>query len=147
MIRHATISDASRIAEILIFAKRMNYRNIFKNDKVSFGEMQVYPLAKRYIDNSDELKGMWVYDDEFVKGVININGKQIVELYVDSFFENQGIGSILIKYAIEQLDCDFLWVLEKNIKAIRFYQKHGFVITEEKQYERGTIEYIVKMKR
>ncbi len=147
MIRHATIADASRIAEILIFAKRMNYRNIFKNDKVSFGEMQVYPLAKRYIDNSNELKGMWVYDDEFVKGVININGKQIVELYVDSFFENQGIGSILIKYAIEQLDCDFLWVLEKNIKAIRFYQKHGFVITEEKQYERGTIEYIVKMKR
>ena len=147
MIRHATIADASRIAEILIFAKRMNYRNIFKNDKVSFGEMQVYPLAKRYIDNSYELKGMWVYDDEFVKGVININGKQIVELYVDSFFENQGIGSILIKYAIEQLDCDFLWVLEKNIKAIRFYQKHGFVITEEKQYERGTIEYIVKMKR
>ena len=147
MIRHATIADASRIAEILIFAKRMNYRNIFKNDKVSFGEMQVYPLAKRYIDNSDELKGMWVYDDEFVKGVININGKQIVELYVDSFFENQGIGSILIKYAVEQLDCDFLWVLEKNIKAIRFYQKHGFVITEEKQYERGTIEYIVKMKR
>ena len=125
----------------------MNYRKIFQNDKVSFGEMQVYPLAKRYIDNSDELKGMWVYDDEFVKGVININGKQIVELYVDSFFENQGIGSILIKYAIEQLDCDFLWVLEKNIKAIRFYQKHGFVITEEKQYERGTIEYIVKMKR
>ena len=109
--------------------------------------MQVYPLAKRYIDNSNELKGMWVYDDEFVKGVININGKQIVELYVDSFFENQGIGSILIKYAIEQLDCDFLWVLEKNIKAIRFYQKHGFVITEEKRYERGTIEYIVKMKR
>ncbi len=147
MIRHATIADASRIAEILIFAKRMNYRNIFKNDKVSFGEMQVYPLAKRYIDNPDELKGMWVYDDEFVKGVININGKQIVELYVDSFFENQGIGSILIKYAIEQLDCDFLWVLEKNIKAIRFYQKHGFVITEEKQYERGTTEYIVKMKR
>ena len=80
MIRHATIADASRIAEILIFAKRMNYRNIFKNDKVSFGEMQVYPLAKRYIDNSDELKGMWVYDDEFFKGVININGKQIVEL-------------------------------------------------------------------
>jgi len=147
MIRHATIADASRIAEILIFAKRMNYRSIFKNDKVSFGEMQVYPLAKRYIDNSDELKGMWVYDDEFVKGIIKINGKQIVELYVDSFFENQGIGSILIKYAIEQLDCDFLWVLEKNIKAIRFYQKHGFVLTEEKQYESGTIEYIVKMKK
>ena len=29
MIRHATIADASRIAEILIFTKRMNYRKIF----------------------------------------------------------------------------------------------------------------------
>ncbi len=147
MIRRATIADASRIAEILIFSKRINYRNIFQNDKVSFGEMQVYPLAKNFIDNSDELNGMWVYDDEFVKGVINVNGKQIIELYVDSFFENQGIGSILINYAVEHLDCDFLWVLEKNIRAIRFYQKHGFVITEEKQYEKGTTVYIVKMKR
>jgi putative acetyltransferase len=147
MIRHATPADASRIAEILIFTKRMNYRKIFQNDKVSFGEMQVYPLAKSYLDNSDELKGIWVYDDEFVKGVIHHDGKQIVELYVDSFFENQGIGSKLIKHAIEQLGCDVLWVLEKNIKAIRFYQRHGFVITEEKQYEEGTTEYIVKMQR
>ena len=147
MIRQATTADASRIAEILIFTKRVNYRNIFCNDKVSFGEMQVYPLAQRYMDNPQELDGIWVYDDEFVKGVIHHDGKQIVELYVDSFFENQGIGSKLIKYAIEQLDCDFLWVLEKNIKAIRFYQRHGFVITEVKQYEEGTTEYIVKMQR
>ena len=147
MIRRATIADASRIAEILIFAKRTNYRKIFQNDKVSFGEMQVYPLAKRYIDDSDELNGMWVYDDEFVKGVININGKQIVELYVDPFFENQGIGSMLMNYAVGQMNCNCLWVLEKNIRAIKFYQKHGFVITEEKQYEKGTTEYIVKMKR
>jgi len=147
MIRHAAIADASRIAEILIFVKRMNYRKIFKNDSVSFGEMQVYPLAKRYIDNSDELDRIWVYDDEFVKGMIHIEGKQIVELYVDTFFENQGIGSKLIKYAIEKQDCDYLWVLEKNVKAIKFYQRHGFVITEERKYEEGTTEYVVKMKR
>ena len=147
MIRHAAIADASRIAEILIFSKRMNYRKIFKNDSVSFGEMQVYPLAKRYIDNSDELDRIWVYDDEFVKGMIHIEGKQIVELYVDTFFENQGIGSRLIKYAIEKQDCDYLWVLEKNVKAIKFYQRHGFVITEERKYEEGTTEYVVKMKR
>lgn len=125
----------------------MNYRKIFKNDSVSFGEMQVYPLAKRYIDNSDELDRIWVYDDEFVKGMIHIEGKQIVELYVDTFFENQGVGSRLIKYAIEKQDCDYLWVLEKNVKAIKFYQRHGFVITEEKKYEEGTTEYVVKMKR
>ena len=147
MIRQATIADASRIAEILIFTKRVNYRSIFCNDKVSFGEMQVYPLAKRYIDNPQELDEIWVYDDEFVKGMIHISENQILELYVDFFFENQGIGSTLIQFAIEQKHCDYLWVLEKNTKAIRFYQRHGFVITEEKQNEKGTTEYIVKMKR
>ena len=40
-IRKASIQDASRLAEILIFAKRVHYRRIFCNDKVSFGEMQV----------------------------------------------------------------------------------------------------------
>ena len=147
MIRQATIADASRIAEILIFTKRMNYRKIFCDDKVSFGEMQVYPLAQSYMDNPDKLKGVWVYDDEFVKGMIHINEKQITELYVDSFFENQGIGSKLVSFAIEQMNCDFLWVLEKNTDAIRFYQRHGFALTEEKQYEEGTTEYIVKMVR
>ena len=97
MIRQATIADASRIAEILIFTKRMNYRKIFCDEKVSFGEMQVYPLAQSYMDNPDKLKG--------------------------------------------------IWGLEKNTDAIRFYQRHGFALTEEKQYEEGTTEYIVKMVR
>lgn len=147
MIRYATVEDASRIAEILIFTKRMNYRHIFQNDKVSFGEMQVYPLAKDYIDNLDKLENIWVYDDEYVKGMIHIDGIQIVELYVDTFFENQGIGSNLVKYAIEQMNCDRLWVLEKNTRAIQFYERHGFVLTDEKQFEEGTTEYIIQMKR
>lgn len=89
-IRKATCEDASRIAEILIFAKRMNYRSIFRNDKVSFGEMQVYPLAKEYIECPDKLQNIWVYDDEFVKGMINIAGNRIKELYVDTFFPESG---------------------------------------------------------
>lgn len=147
MIRQATIDDASRIAEILIFTKRMNYRRIFQNDKVSFGEMQVYPLAKEYIENPEKLEGIWVYDDEFVKGMVHINGTQIEELYVDVFFENLGIGAKLIEYATQKMGCDWLWVLEKNTQAIRFYEKHGFMATGEKQLEEGTTEFLVKMVR
>ena len=46
MIRKATIEDISRIAEILVFVKRMNYRSIFHDDSVSFGEIQVLPVAE-----------------------------------------------------------------------------------------------------
>ncbi len=146
MIRHATVDDASRIAEILVFTKRMNYRRIFRNDRVSFGEIQVYPLAKSFIEEPGRLTGFWVYDDEFVKGVVHIEGKEIRELYVDTFFESQGIGSRLIDFAVEQ-GCEFLWVLEKNDAAIRFYRRHGFELTDEQKFQGDTTEYIVKMIR
>ncbi len=146
MIRRATVNDASRIAEILVFTKRMNYRKIFRNDKVSFGEIQVYPLAKAYIENPETLEGVFVYDDEFVKGVLHISGDRIEELYVDTFFENCGIGGELMRFAIEK-NCRYLWVLEKNADARRFYERYGFVVAGKKQFQEGTTEYIVELKR
>ncbi len=145
MIRAAKVEDASRIAEILIFSKRLNYRNIFKDDKVSFGEMQVYPLAESFIDNPLMLEGYYVYDDEFVKGVIHVDGNEIIELYVDSFFTGFGIGGKLIEFALNQKKCNMLWVLEENFKAIHFYEKHGFSKSGEKKLEDGTSVYAVKM--
>lgn len=147
MIRPAEKQDISRIAEILIFAKRCHYREIFQNDAVTFGEMLVYPLAQSYLDHPEQLEGMWVYDDGFVKGMLRLSGEEIVELYVDPFFEQMGIGSSLIDCAIKKHSCRFLWVLEKNTNAIRFYQARGFALTDERKPEPGTTEYIVKMKR
>lgn len=146
-IRKALLQDVSRIAEISVFTKRMNYRPIFQNDKVSFGEIQVVPLAQEYMADSEKLENIWVYDDEFVKGFIHIEDSRIQELYVDSFFQNQGIGAALIDYAVQEFDARYLFVLEKNERAIRFYQRHGFSLTDERELEEGTIEYIVKMKR
>lgn len=146
-IRKSVVQDASRLAEILIFTKRMNYRKIFHDDKVTFGEMQVFPLAKDYIDNPEKLENIWVYDDEFVKGMLHIEGNEIIELYVDPFFQNEGIGRSLIEFAIQMFDVSKLYVLEKNRSAIRFYQRHGFSLTQERQLEEGTTEYIVKMER
>lgn len=86
MIRRATIDDISRIAEILVFVKRMNYRPIFQNDDYSFGELQVFTVAKKY-KKPDILKNILVYDDGIVKGLIHIEENEIVELYVDYFFK------------------------------------------------------------
>ena len=146
-IRKAGSRDASRLAEILIFTKRMNYREIFRNDKVSFGEMQVYPLAQEYIACPEKLEGIWVYEDEFVKGMIRIEGSALAELYVDTVFQNEGIGAELMEYAIREFGIRHLLVLEKNVRAIRFYQRHGFSLTEERRLEEGTTEYLVKMAR
>ena len=56
--------------------------------------MQVYPLAKEYLENPAKLDGIYVYDDEFVKGFVSVDGAQIKELYVEPLMENQGIGEL-----------------------------------------------------
>ena len=123
-IRRATAQDLSRIAEILVFVKRIKYRPIFRNDAYSFGELQVLSVAEEY-GAPDILSQIWVYDDGIVKGMIHVEGTEIRELYVDWFFQGQGIGAELIEFAVNQFSVSFLWALEKNEDAIRFYQRHG----------------------
>lgn len=146
MIRKAKIEDISRIAEILVFVKRIKFRPIFQDDGYSFGELQVIPVAKKYSEPSI-LEHIWVYDDGIVKGLIHIENNEIVTLYVDYFFQNQGIGSRLIEFAKVNHPVHFLWAIEKNVDAIRFYEAHGFHLTKIKKFEEGTTEYLVRMER
>ncbi len=40
-----------------------------------------------------------------------------------------------------------LWALEKNTRAITFYKRNGFEITNDKKYEEDTTEFLVRMER
>ena len=136
MIRKADKQDIARIAEIIVFGKRVAYRPIFKNDYVSFNELQVVNLYEEYNSNLHRLDGMLLYDDGIVKGVINgqpIDAKtiEITDFYVEPFFVGQGIGTLLIEYLIEQVGKKgvhkiVLWVIKDNVKARKFYEAHGF---------------------
>ncbi len=144
MIRKAKPKDISRIAEILVFTKRIKYRSIFNNDEYSFNELQVIKVADEF-KNPELLDKVWIYDDGIVKGLIHLEGKEIVELYVDFFFWKEGIGSELVEFAKEKFDAKFVWTLEKNEDAIRFYEAHGFKFNGKRQSEEGTPEYIVML--
>ena len=146
MIRKAETKDISRIAEILVFTKRMKYRSIFHNDEYSFNGLQVVKVADEFKDPK-LLEKVWVYDDGIVKGMIHLEGKEIAELYVDYFFWKEGIGSKLIEFAKEKFDVKSVWTLEKNEDAIRFYETHGFKLNGKRKIEEGTPEYIVMLER
>lgn len=147
MIRQANMGDISRIAEILVFTKRVNYRGIFHNDRYSFGEQQVLPVAEQLWENPQQLREIWVYEDDFVKGLIRVQEPEVVQLYVDSFFVGQGIGGKLLDFAVERFRVKNLWVLEKNRRAIAFYGRHGFQYSGVWKYEEGTTERLMRMSR
>ena len=143
-IRKATIGDLARIAEIVIFNYRLNFYPIFKNDDYYFNELQVPTIMKQYesiIDN------MWVYDDGAVKGIIQGENQEIKKLFVEPVLQGKCIGSMLLKYAIDYHNANSLWALEKNTRAIRFYERHGFIVTADKKLEEDTTEYLVRLER
>ena len=143
-IRKADRKDLARIAEILVFNYRLNYYPIFKADEYYFDELQVPSLMEKF---ETELDSLYVYDDGVVKGFIKIEGTYIARLFVEPVLQNASIGSRLLEYAMKEHHADHLWALEKNVKAIRFYERHGFAATGEKKLEEGTSEYLIMMRR
>lgn len=146
-IRKATIKDAVRLAEIEIFNYRINFYPIFQDDEYYFKELQVPKLMARYEKDQSLLAGTYVYDDGVVKGFIRINGKEVEKLFVEPVLQGTAIGAALLDYAIEKMDVNFLWALEKNQRAISFYERHGFHVTKERKLEEDTTEYLVRLER
>ncbi len=146
-IRKAVRSDLSRVAEILVFNNRTNFLPIFKDPGYSFGELQVESLINTYFTQAEIFSNLYVYDDGIIKGFILMDGTEIVKLYVDTFFQSNGIGRELLQFAIDNFGADGLWALEKNTRAIEFYSRHGFVFSGEKKLEEDTTEYLLFLVR
>lgn len=146
-IRIATASDLSRIAEIYVFNNRINYLPIFKDLEYSFKKLQVISISNDYFGKEDVRKNIYVYDEGIIKGFVQVDKTEIIKLYVDTFFQKEGIGSKLIRYVIDKHHVDNLWVLEKNRKAITFYNRHGFFFEGEMKFEEGTSEKLLRFIR
>ena len=143
-IRKAQLEDIERVAEMEVFNYRLQFYPIFKEDDFYFKELTVSKRAAHY---AKELESVWVYDDGVVKGFMQVQEGEVKKLFVEPVLQGNGIGAELLEYAISQMNVHFLWVLEKNKRAMAFYQRHGFEVTNEKKYEEDTTEFLVCMKR
>lgn len=109
--------------------------------------MQVVSFIDNYLKKDEVFKNLYIYDEGLIRGFIQMNGTEICKLYVDPWFQGRKIGHELITFAVEQFGADHLWALEKNDRALAFYRRHGFVPTGKREFEEGTTEYIVELKK
>ena len=140
-IRPACHKDLERIAEIEVFNYRLNFYPIFQNDGFYFDELTVSRLTEKYREET----GFYVYDDGVVKGFVQVSEKEIKKLFVEPVLQGKTIGKKLLDHAVTTLNAGFLWVLEKNTRAISFYERSGFHLTKDKKFEEGTTESLVRM--
>ena len=97
-----------------------------------------------HIENLNPNETIYIYKENNInKGFIHIqNGLDIIDLLniiVKPEYQNQGIGSVLLKYIIDNKQDKkiMLEVRSKNINAIKLYQKYDFkIINIRKNYER-----------
>ena len=95
-----------------------------------------------HIENLNQNETIYIYkENNNIKGFIHTqNGLDIIDLLniiVKPEYQNQGIGSVLLKYIIDNKQDKkiMLEVRSKNINAIKLYQKYDFkIINIRKNY-------------
>lgn len=128
-----------------ILSKEMLIRctNIEKAEKMYEGILKnpdIHMLIE-YVDEKPHCIAAWSLNR-------NDLGIDVAELIcIHSLCDNwhKGYGSVMMYYALEEMRKAgyievILWVFEKNTSARKFYEKHGFSLTEKRQEAVGEIE-------
>lgn len=153
--REARASDAPGIADVHVRAWRTGYAHIMPAGYLAALDVQERTLVwEQTLLNKDLQHVVWVAlhgqqvvgwethgvsrDPDATAGTGELQG-----LYVHPDWWNGGIGSKLVDNALRMLAAEplkrvTLWVLEANVRSIRFYRGHGFRADgARQQIERG----------
>ncbi len=71
------------------------------------------------------------FDDQNLVGIIAFREAWIDQLYILPVWQGRGIGTALLQIAQDRFDRLSLWTFQRNQRARRFYEKHGFVPVNE----------------
>lgn len=136
MIRKLRKTDINRIAEIWLDT------NIKAHHFIS---------AQYWKDNFETVKEMlvqaevYVYEDtQKIQGFIGLMDDYIAGIFVCSEAQSCGIGRQLLDFVKKHKQQLRLSVYQKNIRAIKFYQRENFIIqSEHTDKHTGEKEYIM----
>lgn len=156
-LREAVPEDASLISRIIAASWRDAYQEIIDPVYLSrLPEEYWLPTMRAWLE-SGRMYGIIAEEAEKAVGCI-IYGRgrdeayadwgEIVSLYILPENTSRGIGSMLLSTALESLLEDgfskvYLWVIQANHRAERFYLQHGFQPAgEQVKYRIGSNEVI-----
>lgn len=108
-------------------------------------------LAQYWESNYEPVKEMllqaevYVYENNGeIQGFIGLNGEYVEGIFVCDRLQSQGIGKLLLDFVKKNRTELSLHVYQKNIRAIRFYQREGFEIQSEGMDEAtGEKDYVM----
>ena len=123
MIRRLQETDIDRVMELWLgvnlkahdFVPAVYWKSNFEPVK------EMLPQAEVYVyESAGEIQGF-----------VGLTGEYIEGIFVSGEMQSQGIGKRLLDHIKAIKDTLYLSVYQKNTRAIRFYQREGFVIQRE----------------
>ena len=145
-LREATAEDAELISSIIAQSWRGTYHQFIDPVYLARLPEEYWLPSMRTWLSSGRMYGQIAEADKRALGCI-IYGRgreedhadwgEIVSLYLLPDAMGRGIGSELLTSAVYDLQADgyhriYLWAIEENTRALRFYCRHGFVRTVER---------------
>ncbi|WP_298776013.1 GNAT family N-acetyltransferase [uncultured Shewanella sp.] len=87
---------------------------------------QAFPVAQlRYVKN----------ENGSMLGFVGIHDSKVEMLFILNEARGQGIGKVLLQYAIEQLGATKVDVNEQNPQAVGFYKHMGFKVVSRSPFD------------
>lgn len=133
----ATEDHASLIGETHSAAWQQAYAEIFPKEYI-----ETDTCKKRMQEFADTLQDVryqyfLIYEENVCVGIVKIYAEniecEIVSIYILKKYCGRGLGQAVVSQLTEMYKgySIFLWTLEENYLARRFYEKNGFVKTGE----------------
>jgi len=152
-ITRASADDATAIAYILVKSWQVAYRGIMPDellDNISVKQreegwrLHLKSAGEAYLVRSSSAAIGVIEISDFRDAIPEFSGwGEIPVIYLLPEYYGLGLGGRLMQFALVLLaergrENVGIWVLEKNTRAIGFYQKHGFLRSEHSKVHKPT---------
>lgn len=143
-VRIAVPEDSEIVGEVHSKAWKSAYRGIFPDDYIDADTAS--KRTEEFLDGIMDDKCTYFLLEEagraagIVKTREENNTLEIESIYILDEYRGKGTGGQFMDYikTYKHFDSIFLWVLEANEKARRFYENNGFVLTgDSRTIDRG----------
>ena len=98
-------------------------------------------MTIEYIDNKPHGIAGWGIN----RGQLHKDAAELICIHSLKDNWHKGYGSIMMRQLLDEIKQAgyaevILWVFEENYQARGFYEKHGFISTDHKNYSHGAVE-------
>lgn len=149
-IRAATVLDAPDLGRLHGQCWNETYRGMIADAEID-KKIASAPAKWEAVLADPGSTMVWLaHVDGELAGFISVDAKgpgfprslEVCCLYILAKFHGQGVGSALMDFAISDTPA-FLWCIEGNEKAERFYESKGFVAGEKKLWEAAGVNDVL----